>query len=61
MGEKFLDWHQGIEVGIGHITYQGYKLGVYWADFPFAFSFDCRDKAMAEELQTTLEAYFTQQ
>jgi hypothetical protein len=58
--EQFLDWYQGVEVGIGHITYQGYKLEVYWTDFPFALSFDCRDKAMADELRPKLEAFFAQ-
>jgi hypothetical protein len=60
LGEGFLDWHQGIAEGIGHITYRGYKLAVYWTDFPFALSFDCQDKAMAEELKRRLEAYFAQ-
>lgn len=58
--EEFLDWYQGVMEGIGHITYRGYKLEVYWTDFPFALSFDCRDKAMAEELQPKLEAFFAQ-
>jgi hypothetical protein len=58
--EEFLDWHQGVMEGIGHITYRGYKLVVYWTDFPFALSFDCRDKAMAEELRPMLEAFFSQ-
>lgn len=44
LGEKFLGWHQGIESGIGDITYEGYKLTVFWTDFPFSLSFDCRDQ-----------------
>lgn len=60
LDEEFLDWYQGITEGIGHITYQGYTLEVYWTDFPFCFSFDCRDKAMAEELQTKLQEYCVQ-
>ena len=58
--EEFLDWYQGVMEGIGHITYRSYKLEVYWTDFPFALSFDCRDKTMAEELQPKLEAFFAQ-
>jgi hypothetical protein len=58
LGESFLNWHQGIESGIGQITYEGYKLTVFWTDFPFSLSFDCRDKVMAEELQIRLKDYF---
>lgn len=57
--EEFLDWYQGVMEGIGHITYRGYKLEVYWTDFPFALSFDCRDKAMAEELKPRLKTFFS--
>jgi len=58
LGETFLDWYQGIESGIGHVTYRGYTLTVYWTDFPFALSFDCQDEAMAKELKTALESFF---
>lgn len=58
LNEQLIDWYQGIESGIGHITYQGYRLTVFWTDFPFSLSFDCRDKDMAEKLQFCLEGYF---
>lgn len=58
LGESFLDWYQGIESGIGHITYKGYKLTVFWTDFPFALSFDCPNKLIADELQSRLKSYF---
>jgi hypothetical protein len=58
---KYLDWHQGIETGIGHINYKGYKVTVFWTDFPFALSFDCRDEAMALDLRDQLQAYFSAQ
>lgn len=58
LNEQFLDWCQGIESGIGHITYCGYTLTVYWTDYPFSLSFDCQDETMAQELKTSLEAFF---
>lgn len=61
LGADYLDWHQGVESGIGHINYKGYKMTVFWTDFPFALSFDCRDEPMALELRGRLEAYFSAQ
>ncbi len=58
LNEEFLDWYQGVESGIGHITYRNYKLTVYWTDFPFALSFDCVDEAMANSLKEDLDRYF---
>lgn len=58
LGEQFLDWYQGIEMGLGHITYQGEQLTVVWNDFPFELSFDCKDEATAHELRQKIEAYF---
>lgn len=55
--EEFLDWNQGITEGIGHMTFRGYKLEVYWTDFPFALNFDCRDKTMADELRPSLLSF----
>ncbi|MEJ7139172.1 hypothetical protein [Amphibiibacter pelophylacis] len=54
----FLDWHQGIESGIGHISYQGKEIEVFWTDFPFALSFDCLGESMAQQLKKELEDYF---
>jgi hypothetical protein len=59
LNESFLDWYQGVESGIGHITYRGYTLTVYWTDYPFSLSFDCRDQLMAQELQMKLEGFFS--
>jgi hypothetical protein len=58
LGQKFIDWHQGIESGIGHIVYRDQEIVVFWTDFPFALSFDCINKAMADELQNELINYF---
>lgn len=58
LNEKFLNWYQGVESGIGNITYCGYTMMVYWTDYPFALSFDCRDQSMAQELQIKLEGFF---
>lgn len=59
VGADYVDWYQGVESGIGHINYKGYKMTVFWTDFPFALSFDCRDEAMALDLRSQLEAYFS--
>lgn len=59
LGEKFLGWHQGIESGIGDITYEGYKLTVFWTDFPFSLSFDCRDQKMAQKLEEGLYSFLS--
>lgn len=61
VNSEYLDWYQGVESGIGHINYKGYKMTVFWTDFPFALSFDCRDEAMALDLRGRLEAYFSVQ
>lgn len=58
LSEKFLDWHQGIELGIGHMTYRNYRLAIYWTDFPFALSFDCANEPMAQSLRGDVESYF---
>ena len=58
LGGTFLDWYQGVESGIGAITYQGKKIVVFWTDFPFALSFDCLNETMAKNLQKELENYF---
>ncbi len=58
LGATFLDWYQGIESGIGHIIYKDYKMTVFWTDFPFSLSFDCKNEAMAKELQEELKGYF---
>jgi hypothetical protein len=58
LGATFLDWYQGIESGIGKIIYKGYKMTVFWTDFPQSLSFDCEDQAMAQQLQKELEDYF---
>lgn len=58
LGEKFIDWQQGVESGIGHITFKDYTLTIVWTDFPSSLSFDCRDEVMATELQSVIERYF---
>lgn len=57
LGESFLDWSQGVESGVGHITYKRYRLPVIWTDFPFALSFDCPDCCVAEEIASKLREY----
>lgn len=54
----FIDWQQSVESGIGHMTYSGYFLIVFWTDFPLSLSFDCPDKPTATQLQSDIEAYF---
>lgn len=58
LGAIFVKWHQGIEIGVGDIVYKGYKMSVFWTDFPFSLSFDCKDEPMAIQLQKELENYF---
>lgn len=55
---EFIRWHQGLESGLGQIIYQGYKMDIFWSDFPFALSFDCLDEVMAKDLQKELKVYF---
>lgn len=61
VGAEYLNWHQGVESAIGHINYKGYKMTVFWTDFPSALSFDCKDEAMALDLRGRLEVYFSAQ
>lgn len=58
LDENFLDWYQGVETGIGHMTYQNNRLTVIWTDFPLSLSFDCQDKETSVKLQFCLEDYF---
>lgn len=59
LGETFINWYQGVESGVGAITYQGSTVKVFWTDFPFALSFDCRNNEIAEQLYERLQAYFS--
>ncbi len=58
IGGYFIDWHQGVESGIGHINFENEKLTVFWSDFPDAFSFDCNSENQAERLKFLVERYF---
>jgi len=53
----FIDWHQGVESGIGHIFFEKQRLTVYWSDFPDSFSFDCNSQMQAERLKKLAEKY----
>ncbi|MFC6282041.1 hypothetical protein [Polaromonas aquatica] len=55
--ESFFDWFQGVQSGIGHITYLGTTLTVVWNDFPQSFSFDCSSEKLAVSLQSQLEQF----
>ena len=57
-GGDFIDWHQGVESGIGHISFENQRLTVFWSDFPDAFSFDCTSQKQAERLKGLVERYF---
>lgn len=57
-GEAFIDWRQGVESGIGHISYLGGRLTVVWNDFPDSFSFDCESELVALSLQSLLKTFF---
>jgi hypothetical protein len=58
LGERLLQWHRNWEFGIGYMTYKGYKLELCQREFPYEFSFDCRDEVMAIELKEKLEVFF---
>lgn len=36
---QYIDWHQGIESGIGYIKINHHKVTIIWDDFPLGFSF----------------------
>jgi hypothetical protein len=57
-GESFHDWFQGVESGIGHLSYLGTTLTVVWNDFPDSFGFDCDSKELAISLKGQLEKFF---
>jgi hypothetical protein len=57
MGESLCDWFQGVESGIGHMSYLGSTLTVVWNDFPDSFSFDCDSEGLAISLQGKLEKF----
>lgn len=58
LDESLVSWFQGVESGIGSITYRGQIIAVVWTDFPFAFSFDCQNKEAASSLQMSLQNFF---
>lgn len=60
-GEPFIDWHQGVESGIGHIFYLEKALTVIWTDFPESLSFDCESYVKAVSLQSLLENFMKSQ
>lgn len=57
-GEQLLDWYQGVESGVGHMTYKSELITVSWTDFPIALSFDCANEEIANELRTKFDEYF---
>lgn len=57
-GESLYDWFQGVESGIGHLSYLSTALTVIWNDFPDSFSFDCDSEELAISLQGKLEKFF---
>ncbi len=58
IGGEFIDWWEGIERGIGHITFENDLIVVYWTDFPFSLSFDYLDKSQAIRLRELANQYF---
>ena len=54
---ELLDWWQGIACGIGHITYKGNMLTVYWSDFPDALAFDCENISQAKKMEMYLKNF----
>ncbi len=61
IGEKLVEWWQGVEAGIGCITFRGDSVQVYWSDFPDAFFFDCNDLSQAQMIEIVLRNYLGQQ
>lgn len=61
VGGRFIDWHQGVESGLGHINFENQTITVYWSDFPDAFSFDCNNQLQAERLKRLVKEYFEPQ
>ncbi len=59
LNENLLDWHRSWEFGIGHMTYDDYVIRLCQSEFPFEFSFDCRDEAMALDLKIRLSHFYT--
>lgn len=59
-GEQFIDWAQGVESGIGHITFDGNKITVVWSDTPFCLSFDCINKESATSLHTLIARFLVE-
>ncbi len=55
----FLDWHQRLGSGVGHIIFENQELVVYWSDFPDTFSFDCISQVQAERLKIMVDEYLT--
>ena len=58
---ELLDWWQGIESAIGHITFEGNVLTVYCSDFPDALSFDCDDISQAKKIEMDLKRFLNLQ
>lgn len=52
---NFLDWYQGVEVGMGHINFKRNPVYVYWTDFPESLSFDFDSVQDAELFKQYLE------
>ena len=55
--EQFIDWHNGVESGIGHITYSGERIGGFWTDFPMSLNFDCLNGEMAQGFYKKIRQY----
>ena len=57
-GESLYDWFQGVESGIGHMSYLGTTLTIVWNDVPDSLHFDCDSEELAVSLQEKLGEFF---